>query len=245
MKAILNFFWIFAGVLVVACNSQTGADLTKNASLTVRATAQSKTGSSTGRTSSTSSGDIAITSAQVIIADIRIEENSGNDNEQEGDFDDGDDQQENNDEGSDNGPGGDITLAGPYVVELADNLAVISDVQVFPGVYKKVNFKFINDIQEAIMISGSFKNSGTTTPFTLSSSFDQPVQLLLANGGIMVGANSSQDINIVFDIDSWISSLDLSKASITNGEIVINETNNQQILAAFEAVLLQHIDAED
>lgn len=246
MKAILNFFWILTAMLVAACNAPTGMDPTKSASLTVRATDQPKPVNSGGRTSSTTSSDISITSVQITIADIRIEENSGNDNEQEGDFDDEDDQDENNVEGPDNeGPGSDITLAGPYVVELNNNLAVISEFQVFPGVYKKVNFKFVNGADDAIQISGSFTNTGTTTPFTLSSSFNQSVQVLLANGGVTVAANSTKDLDIVFDIDNWLAALDLSTATITNGEILINKTNNPALLRAFEAVLLQYIEAED
>lgn len=244
MKTILNSFWILAALMAAGCNTTTEVDLTKSASLTVRATDQPKSTNSAGRTGSTTGGGLEITSAQVSIADIQIEENSGNDNEDEGDVDN--DDQDGNEHGSDNeGPESDIVLAGPYVLELTNNLAVISDVQVFPGTYKKVNFKFASGPAEGIIIKGNYTDSGVTTPFTLSSSFDQPIQLLLANGGITVAANSTKDIDIVFDTDAWLETLDLSAATITNGEIIIDKTSNAQILAGFEAVLLQHIDAED
>lgn len=245
MKTILNFIWIITLLMAGACNKSTPVELTKRSSVTLRASTQPKQGNS-GRITSANSGDIEISSAKVRIADIRIEENSGNDNDQVGDNNNADNQADGNEAGSDTeGIESDIILPGPYSIELTDNQAVISNVMVLPGTYKKVNFKFVNDAEDAIHINGNYIHSGTTTPFNLSSSFNQPVQLLLANGGITVAANSSKDIAIVFDIKNWFATLDLSTANVTNGKIMINKTNNTSILAAFEAVLLQHIDAED
>lgn len=244
MKTILNSFWILATLVAVGCNTTTEVDLTKSASLTVRATGQSKSVNSGGRIASTTSGDLEITSAKVTIADIHIEENSGNDNEDEGDLDN-DEQNENEKESDNEGPESDIVLDGPYVLELTNNLSIISDVQVFPGTYKKVNFRFASGPDDAIIIKGKYTYSGVTTPFTLSSAFDQPIQLLLANGGIIVAANTTKDIDIVFDTDSWLETLDFSAATITNGEVIIDKNNNPQILAGFEAVLKQYIDAEE
>ncbi len=247
MKTILNLFWILTVLAAGACNSSTPIDLTKSSSVILRATTQPKQGNNAGRISSINSGEVVITFAQVRIEDIHIEENSGNDNEQEGEHDNEGDQGDGQDGGSDTEETeSDIILPGPYVIELTDNnQAVISNVAVFPGIYKKVNFQFLNDTGDAILIRGTFSKSGTPIPFALSSSFDQPVQLLLANDGITIAANSSKDIAIVFDINNWLATLDLSAAIVTNGEIVIDKTNNTFILDAFEAVLLQYIDAED
>ena len=244
MKTILNTFWILALLVTGACNSSTPVDMTKSSSVLLQASTQSKTANTSGRVSATQSGNIEISFAQVSIADIRIEENSGNDNDQQGDF--------NNDDGQKDGSGSegvetenDIVLPGPYTLELSNNLALISNVEVFPGTYKKVNFKFVRGNGGSIIISGNYINGTVTTPFTLSSEFDKTVQLPLSNGGVVVAANSTKDISIVFDINSWFATLDLSRASLINGEILIDMNNNKAILSAFEDVLLQHIDAED
>jgi len=244
MKTILNTFWILALLATGACNNSTPVDMTKSSSVLLQASTQSKTGNTSGRVSATQSGNIEISFAQVSIADIRIEENSGNDNDQQGDF--------NNDDGQKDGPESegvetenDIRLPGPYTLELSNNLALISNVEAFPGTYKKVNFEFVSGNGGSIIISGNYINGTVTTPFTLSSAFDKIVQLPLSNGGVVVSANSTKDISIVFDLNSWFATLDLSIASLTNGEILIDMNNNKAILSAFEDVLLQHIDAED
>lgn len=248
MKTILNSFWILALLIAGACNNSTPVDLTKTSAVTLRASSQPQKGNMSGRIAGTAAGGVSITLAQVRIADIRIEENSGNDNQQQGDSqnDDGEkDGAENGGSEAESDISSDILLPGPYTVTLTDGLATIANVQVSAGTYKKVNFKFSNDAGDAILITGTYDNGGSSTPFTLRSSFSQTVQLPLGNGGLVVAANSSKDISIVFDINSWFAALDLSSATVTNGEIRIDSSNNTSLLNTFENALLQYIDAED
>jgi hypothetical protein len=82
-------------------------------------------------------------------------------------------------------------------------------------------------------------------PVVLKSDFNQQVQLQLANGGIIAAANSSVALSIVLDIPAWINSFDLSSAVVLNNEILIDKTNNQELLKLFEANLTSSIEVEN
>lgn len=245
MKTILNTFWILTLLIAGACSNSTPVDKTKSSSFKLQATAVPKTSSTSGRVFATKSGKVEISFAQVSIANIRIEENSGNDNDSGVSEVEGTEGVEAPEGVEGTETENDLLLPGPYTLELSNNLALISNVNVFPGTYKKVNFKFVSGNGSAILIRGNFINGTVTTPFTLTSTFNKTVQLPLSNGGVVVTANSTKDISIIFDINSWFASLDLSTATLTNGEILIDMNSNKAILSAFEDVLLQHIDAED
>jgi hypothetical protein len=182
----------------------------------------------------------ALNWVKISISDLTIEENSGNDVEQEGEnsgenveqegeHNDGDGDKENND----------VFLAGPYVLDVIDGKVTIDQVDVYPGTFKKVDFTFIINNTPAfggnsIIVEGSFKKADDTVlPLILKSDFNQQVQLPLADGSIIVAANSTVTLSIVLDIPVWLNSIDLSSAVVSNNEILIDKTNNQELLKLF------------
>lgn len=193
-------------------------------------------------------GALSIKTADVNIANLQIEENSGNDGQNVGG---GDNESGGKDaEGGNENNNGDIILAGPYSLDIASGSASIGQVSIYPGTFKKVDLNFQTSSSStyngnSIFITGTYTdNSGTIIPFKIYSSFTQQVQLPLAGNGITVAANSSVTIDIVFDVNAWLTGLNFSSATITNGEIVINSTNNTTLLTIFESNLSKYIDAE-
>lgn len=190
-------------------------------------------------------------SAKISIANLTIEENSGNDVEQQGDHNDGDGDNENNDKEGANTENDDVRLPGPYVLNVINGMVIIDKVDVYPGTFKKVDFIFLINNEadfggNSIIVKGNYqKTDGTVLPVVLKSDFNQQVQVPLANGGITVAANSTVELSIVLDIPTWINNIDLSSADVTNNEILIDKTNNQELLKLFEENLISDIEVED
>ncbi len=199
-------------------------------------------------------GALSIKTADVNIANLQIEENSGNDGQNVGGGDNesgGKDAEGGTDvEGGNENDNGDIVLAGPYSLDIASGSATIGQVSIYPGTFKKVDLDFQTSSSSthngsSIFITGTYTdNSGTIVPFKIYSSFAQQVKLPFAGNGITVAANSTLTIDIVFDVNAWLTGLNFSSATITNGEIVINSTNNTTLLTTFESNLSKYIDAE-
>ena len=191
-----------------------------------------------------------ITAANVNIVNLQIEENSGNDGENvEGGNDNGNDGNETG--GSENETdNGDILLAGPFSLDISGGNASIGQVNVYPGTFKKVDFSFQTNTSapfsgSSIVISGNYTSTnGTVIPFTISSAFSQMVQLPLAGNGVTVTANNSAVIDIVFNVNAWLSGIDFASAKVTNNKILIDNAHNNALLSVFEANLAAYIDIE-
>jgi len=191
-------------------------------------------------------GTLDLQSAMLNFKDLVIEENSGYDGEQTGDNNSG-----NDGDGGTEGEAPDITAPGPFSVDLSSGTASIGSFDVYTGTFKKVDFKLVSNSADpffgkTIVISGVFTPDGSTAiPFTLKSDVSSQLQLPLANGGIVVAANSTVSIDIVIDLPSLFNSVDFSSASVTNGRILIDSQNNSPLLNEFETNLNSYIDAED
>ncbi len=235
---LFSFFIAFA---ITSCNNNLGTP----GIIKINATSQSAGVKSA--TIQTAAGDIHLQSAVVEIKNLQIEENSGNDNEGQG---------ENNDNGKDDGKesaskendGGDILLPGPYVVDITGGAATIDQIEAQPGTYKKVNFDFVAGTENSgnsISISGNyFSTTGVIIPFTLESNFEANVQLPLATG-ISVNSGSTVSVSIVFDVAGWLSSLNFENAEQTDGKIVINPARNISLYNSFIAAVSKNIEIED
>ncbi len=205
---------------------------------------------------SVNGGQLEILSANVNIANLQIEENSGNDVEQTGNNNDGGNDKSgifggSKSEGSDNeSDNGDIILAGPYSLDISTGTAKIDQVSVYPGTFKKVDFIYqVNNNNlfnaNSIVITGNYiKTDGTIIPFTIKSTFSQMVQLPLTNNGVTVNVNSTVNISIVFDIQNWLSNLDFAGVQISGNEIIIDGSNNTTIYNDFNTCLLNYVDSE-
>ncbi len=198
-------------------------------------------------------GNLDIQSAMINIDQFKIEENSGFDVEQQGDHNDGDQG------GVDNEAGGidtneqdaaDIVVTGPFALDISNGEVLINSVAVYPGTFKKVDFTFkINTAPpfngKAILLSGVFTpNTGAAVPFTLKSEFSKTIQSKIAGNGITVANNSTVPVKVIFDLAGWFNTVDFSGAQLSNGEIVIDSTNNTALLTAFETNLAQYVEVE-
>jgi hypothetical protein len=194
----------------------------------------------------TATGSISLKSGIVEIQNLRIEENTGNDNQsgnQVGGSDNGTEKSTNT-EGTD---GGDIFLAGPYVLNIVDGKIAIDNVQAQPGNYKKVDFDFLagkDNGGNSVVLEGDYTNSlGSVIPFKLSCNFEGTVQLPLASN-ITVSSGSVINVAIVFNVANWLSALDFTNATETDGKIVINNIQNASMYSDFVTALSKNIDAE-
>lgn len=202
-------------------------------------------------------GSLDIVTALVNIDQVRIEENSGFDVEQQGDHNDGEQGGPDNEMGGpDNEQGGleadqDIIVTGPFALDISNGDAVIQSVDVYPGTFKKVDLTFsINTAPpfngKTIVINGTFvPDSGTPVSMALKSEFAQEIQTPIAGGGITVADNSTVAVTVAFDLAGWFDKVDLTTAQVANGEIIIDNAHNTALLAAFEANLGKYVDVEE
>jgi len=198
---------------------------------------------------SVNGASITLDVAKVEIKNLRIEENSGNDN-QDGDQsgNEGNYSNEKNSK-SESGDAGDILFPGPYLLDIQGGSASIDQVDVQPGTYKKVDFEFVagsENNSHSIVLSGIYTNAqGMTVPFTLTSEFAETVQLPLVGDGIQVTSGSISSISILFDVNNWLNKLDFSSANQSNGQIIINKEENSGLYLTFLSSLSQHIEIEN
>ncbi|MFC1618815.1 PepSY-like domain-containing protein [Candidatus Neomarinimicrobiota bacterium] len=210
-----------------------------------------------------SGGTIDITMARVNIADLVIEENSGDESEADdgevdeddnqddvqsgfdGEFEgeDGDDDEDHEDDDED-----DVLLPGPYALDISDGVAEIATVEVGTGTYRKVDFSFspLVDLPfdgYSILIDGTFTpDGGAGMPFSLKSTYSDEVQCQIADSGITVDANMTVPVVVIFDVGSWLGDVDFSLATIVDNAIAINPSANQNLLTAFEANLAETVE---
>jgi len=246
LKRISPIMILIAVILVLASGcAKDSSNLTKSSMLNL---SLSTTKSAVLKNVAT---DFTLNSALINISDLVIEENSGNDVEQDGNHNDGGNDSENDSGNEAGGEQDDIILPGPYTLDVLNGTVSIDQVAVYPGTFKKVDFTFVTSTEadfggNSIVVTGSYQQpGGTVVPVVLRSAFSETIQLPLAGNGLTVADNSTVSITIVLDIPSWINNLDLSGAVLTNSEIIIDNTVNEDLLNLFEANLVSSIEVED
>ena len=224
----------------------------KSVLLTVKSTVAKKV-SGTGLEIPLLNGSLSVTSASVNIANVKIEENSGDENQQGENNTGGNDKKGNSSDkkgSSSEADSGDIALPGPFALEISAGTSSLGQINMYPGTFRKVNFQFQTSTNNpfngnTIVISGNYKKTdGTIIPFIMQSNFSEEVQLLIANGGIVAAANTSQNILIQFNLNEWLN-LDFAGAQVTNNQILINSANNISLLNAFNANVAKNIEADN
>lgn len=195
-------------------------------------------------------GSLNLRTAWINIANLRIEENSGFDSEQEGEHRDGD-QGGSDNESEDTSDSPDVTAPGPFSLDISNGQALIGSFAVYPGTFKKVDFTFMPNSNDpfygkSIVIGGEFiSNTGTVWPLTLMSNFSKQIKTQIAGGGITVPDNSTVKVNVVFNLVGWFGNIDFSTAQSSNGQILINGSENLALLVAFEANLDKYVEVEE
>jgi hypothetical protein len=237
---LTSILLVGAAILFTNCTGSTGK---VPGSLNLKA-ASLKFGAAPAATIS----NISLTSAIVQIQNLVIEENSGNNSQSnlENNMD------SNLPDGTAEGvkmaekDGGNITMAGPYVLNVLSGNALIDNVSLQPGNYKQVDFSFVPNKTNAhsIVITGNFNNNGILIPFTITSDITNSVQLPLSGTGLTITTGTTSSLSIVFDVNAWIKNLDFSTAIITNNSINISNTENQTLYNVFISALATNIDTE-
>ncbi len=257
--------WRILGILTLAlgivwissCNKSSpnsSSSLTKSSTAVMKATNSPRAASTTVADIPVSGGKLNVQTAWINIADLRIEENSGNDVEQEGEHNDGDQggsDNESQDGNEDSTDAADITAAGPFSIDISNGQALIGSFDVYAGTFRKVDFSFMPNTNDpfygkTIVIGGEFTaEDGTVIPFALKSEFSKQIQIPIAGAGIVVAANSTVEINVVFDLAAWFGSVDFSSAQAANSQILIDASTNTALLTAFEANLDKYVEVEE
>jgi len=243
---------VIAAILFLASGcAKDNSNLTKSSLLAVDISTVKGAALNSSGTKGDATSAFILNSAKISISDLIIEENSGNDVEQQGDHNDGGNDAETGTDIKAGGEKDDVMLPGPYTLDVVNGRLAIDQVAVYPGTFKKVDFKF-NISNEtgfggnSIVVTGSYqKTDGTSVAVTLRSEFSQQVQLPIAGDGITAAANSTVSVTIVLDIASWMNNIDLSSAVVANNEIIIDKTVNADLLKLFEANLVSSIEVED
>lgn len=200
---------------------------------------------------SVNGASITLNAAKVEIRNLRIEENSGNDNQNQSGDQSGNDGKDSNEKSSksETGDAGDILLPGPYLLDILSGTVSIDQITVQPGTYKKVDFEFFagpENSSHSIVLSGAYTNAqNISVPFTLTSEFAKTVQLPLAGNGIQVNSGGISSISILFDVNNWLNKLDFSTAIVNNGQISINKDENSGLYLAFLSALSKHVEIEN
>jgi hypothetical protein len=236
-------------VFLISCNQPGGVSPSKSASVNVLLSTSAKTpaGGRLGGIITTANGSLDVSSFVVSMANVRIEENSGNDVQQGGgsDTNDGSPEGTSTPEGSDQS---DIILAGPFTVDAVSGTVSLQKVDVFPGIFKKVDFSLLPQAAAplnggSIVVKGNFKSGTSTTPFTIQSSLTSYIQLPLQGNGITVKDKGAVTVTILVDVAALLNNLDLSGATVANGEILVDATANSALLKIFETNFAKFTEA--
>ncbi len=236
--------------LLTSCSRLSSVSPTKTASLNLLVSnSKTKTSGQAGKITA-ANGTVEVSSFLMSIANVHIQENSGNDVQQGGNnqSNDGSDTTESNSpEGSENA---DVILAGPFTVDAANGTVSLQNVDVFPGTFKKVEFSMA--VQSgipfnggSIVVKGFFKSTTSSIPFTIQSAFSNQIQLPLLGNGITAKAKSAATITIIVNVTQLLSNIDFGGATLTNGEIHIDAATNNGLLKAFETNFVTFTEASE
>ncbi|MCA2004362.1 MAG: hypothetical protein LDL01_01080 [Ignavibacterium sp.] len=238
LSAILIFALITSGCNT---NSQPTQPLEKNSKLLLKVANKSINNSI-----NSTNGSIVLSSFNINLSKLSLQENSGVDGEQEGEHNDGD-----NENGGSETEMPDIVLNGPLSFDIALGSVELGNVDVYAGTFKKVDLNFSQTStapfnNHSIIVTGNYKKSnGENVPFTIKSKFSKTYETLIANGGITVNTNSTVPVTIIFNFDNIFKNIDLSNAVVSNGTIIIDEQNNSNLLQVFENNLNNSVEVEN
>lgn len=244
---VLGTFFL-AMLFFSACNK---SDPTSPSTLSKSSTIVLKAGSKSALSGSSSDipvtgGSLSLSSFDVNISKIQIQENSGFDGEQQGENNDG-----NTDDGGNETEMPDIILNGPFNLNIASGSVEVGSFDVYPGTFKQVDLYFSTTVNQpyngnSITINGGLTNqTGSTIPVILKSKFAQNFQTLISGNGITVTQNTTVPVTITFDFNKMFANLDFSSATVTDGTILIDDTHNSQLLTTFENNLNNSVELEN
>lgn len=144
-----------------------------------------------------------------------------------------------------------LVVDGPFTFDVAAGPTVIESVPVQPGTIRSARLglqttgaaPFDGD---SIVLEGTYKaENGDQTRFTLRSKFAGNLQVPVANGGIVIDANTVVPVELAFDLASLVAALDFDAATVEDGFIRIDETHNADLLMVFAMGLHSCVGAHE
>lgn len=204
-----NVFKLVSVLIITLAFASCSNDESSNSATEGKAVLKAKTTFTSGAKISSRAGTIVLNSFKVNLKEIEFELDDDNQSDDDGFFD-GDD---------------DIKLNGPFELSLLNSPAAITLVDIPNGKYEEVEFKMDkNENSSSPMYNKSIEIKGTINgvPFVYWDDEDEEFEVDYeeTNKDITVTGNT---IEIVFDFDlnSVLSSVDLSQAKDGDGDGVI------------------------
>ncbi len=133
----------------------------------------------------------------------------------------------------------DLKYDGPFVADLMNDGTIpdIAELKVPDGKYCEIDVtldEFPTDYSPGHPLEGKTIWVGGKradgVPFVLSAKFRKEFQIA-SKDGISIGPNGFKGIFMTFFLESWFDGVDLDSATLTDGTILIDETNNTDLLA--------------
>ncbi|TSA34989.1 MAG: hypothetical protein D4R64_10750 [Porphyromonadaceae bacterium] len=186
-------------------------------------------------------GTFQLSEAWVNVANLTIQENSGEEHQDANGNQGGKDTKEKPESGN-SGDTGDIVLAGPYLLNIADGSTPVDQMVAPAGTYKKINLDLLaGQDGHTILLKGTLNGN---VPVEISSDLAGTFELLLPNGGVVVTASTTVSLTVVFDVQKWFDTVDLVTAQLTNGKILIDPNNNKALYDLFVKNVQKFMEVE-
>lgn len=239
---------MFVAAVFSACNKTepVSSPTASKSSLMLLKAGSKFTTSGSGNTIPLPFGTLSLESFNVNLSGITIQENSGFNGEQQGENSDG-----NSNDGGTEIETPDLHLNGPFSFDIAGGTVNIGTFDIYPGTFKQVDVFFLQTSGQpfdggSVAIKGKYTvPDGSVLPVILHSKFSQSFQTQIAGNGITIIQNSKVPVTILFNFDKMFAQFDLSKAAVTNGTILVDDSNNLQLLQLFERNLNSSVELEN
>ena len=188
-------------------------------------------------TSSPLTSGVVLTSFKINIKEIEFEIAEGN-GTGNGDGEDNDNDSDDNDDGVFDGED-EVGLFGPWELDLLNQSAPVTTVNIANGTYEEVKFKLNKSLESTSdLFNKTVESRGTIngTPFVYWHNFESEFEIDYEDTAQnLVVSNGSFDLIININMDEVLSNIDLTNAVDGNGNGVIeigpNDTDGNNALA--------------
>lgn len=233
MKNVKTLFSMLVLMLLIAsCSNDSSSSQNK-----IRVAAKATYSPTAGKSRvSALNADVVITSFKINIKEIefKLSDESNNDDDDSDDNGNGDDDNDGYYDGDD-----EVGLQGPWELDLLNQTAPITTVTIANGTYEEIEFELDKSlVSTSPLFNKTVEIRGTIngTPFVFWHDFEQEFSIDYEdNNQSLVINNNSYDLVFNFDLNQWLSTVDLSTAVDGNGngtiEIGPNDTDGNNALA--------------
>ena len=235
MKNVKTLFSLLVLLLMIASCSNDSTSSQNKIRVAAKAT-YTPTAGKNANPNALTTDNIVLTSFKINIKEIefKLSEASDNDDDSSDDNGNGDDDNDGYYDGDD-----EAGLQGPWELDLLNQSAPITTVSIANGTYEEVEFKLNKSlVSTSPLFNKTIEIRGTIngTPFVFWHDFEQDFSIDYAdNNQSLVINNNSYDLVFNFDLNQWLSTVDLGAAVDGDGDGLIeigpNDTDGNNALA--------------